>query len=286
MYRAHASESTKPESRPKNENTSSSISRAARALRRSARRSFLLGTTSEPPEELVSVSSSILCDNRPPSSSKTLLRSSKSFSPLAFSSPPPSSAAAEASASSASTRVFRRSRDSDIPVFLSGLTSSSRPSSSRTPKSAWNVRAASSESRGERPGVESGSSFAAASHRSGRALEWSGPWPSWPCGSNNTMPLRCPHFASAVVMNWSTTHCALFAKSPNCASHSTKVSWPASTLYPYSNPNTACSLSGELAATKRSWRPNPRLSSGFTPRLVRLQYRTAWRWLNVPRSTS
>mmetsp|Transcript_14999 Transcript_14999/g.63281 ORF Transcript_14999/g.63281 Transcript_14999/m.63281 type:complete len:284 (-) Transcript_14999:992-1843(-) len=283
MYKTHAFSSTKPKSRPKNENTSSSISRAARALRRSARRSFRGGTTSDEPPELVSVSSSILCDKRPPSSSKSA-RSSKSFSPLAFSSPPPSSAAA--SRSSASTRVFRRSRDSDIPVFLSGLTSSSRTSSSRTPKSAWNVRAASSESRGERPGVESGSSFAAASHRSGRALEWSGPWPSWPCGSNNTMPLLCPHFASAVVMNWSTTHCALFAKSPNCASQSTKVSWPASTLYPYSNPNTACSLSGELAATKRSWRPNPRLSSGFTPRLVRLQYRTAWRWLNVPRSTS
>ena len=45
-------------------------------------------------------------------------------------------------------------------------------------------------------------------------------------------------------MNWSTITCAPFAKSPNCASHSTSASGFA-TEYPYSNPTAANSLSSE-----------------------------------------
>ena len=46
-------------------------------------------------------------------------------------------------------------------------------------------------------------------------------------------------------MNWSITICAPFAKSPNCASHSTSVSGAAAE-YPYSKPTHANSESGEL----------------------------------------
>eukprot|EP00982_Pelagococcus_subviridis_P007038 30414-Pelagococcus_subviridis.AAC.13 len=87
-------------------------------------------------------------------------------------------------------------------------------------------------------------------------------------------------------MNWSTTHCALFAKSPNCASHSTSADGPASTLKPYSNPRIACSLRGEFDTMNASCGPRPRLFNGTCPRDDRAQYSTEWRWLNVPRSTS
>ena len=38
------------------------------------------------------------------------------------------------------------------------------------------------------------------------------------------MPLRCRHFSSALTMNWSMITWAALAKSPNCASHSTRAS--------------------------------------------------------------
>ena len=57
-----------------------------------------------------------------------------------------------------------------------------------------------------------------------RADEWSGPWPSKPCGSSRTTEERWPHFCSAEEMNSSMMVCAPFAKSPNCASHSTRAS--------------------------------------------------------------
>ena len=57
-----------------------------------------------------------------------------------------------------------------------------------------------------------------------RALECSGPCPSYPCGSSRTSPEGWPHLVSAAVMNWSIMICAPLAKSPNCASQSTSVS--------------------------------------------------------------
>ncbi len=62
------------------------------------------------------------------------------------------------------------------------------------------------------------------SQRSIRPDVWSGPWPSWPCGSSMTTLDRCPHLASADEMNSSMTDCAPLTKSPNCASHSTSAS--------------------------------------------------------------
>jgi len=59
-------------------------------------------------------------------------------------------------------------------------------------------------------------------NRSSRALECSGPWPSYPWGKSSTMPLAWFHFSCAEEMNWSMMICAPFAKSPNCASHSTR----------------------------------------------------------------
>ena len=56
-----------------------------------------------------------------------------------------------------------------------------------------------------------------------RPLEWSGPWPSRPCGSSMTTPERWPHLASPELMNSSITICAPSTKSPNCASQSTSA---------------------------------------------------------------
>ena len=60
--------------------------------------------------------------------------------------------------------------------------------------------------------------------RSIRADEWSGPWPSKPCGSSSTSDERCAHFCSAETMNSSMIVWAPFTKSPNCASHMTSAS--------------------------------------------------------------
>jgi hypothetical protein len=53
---------------------------------------------------------------------------------------------------------------------------------------------------------------------------WSGPWPSWPCGSSSTTSDSWPHLASLDEMNSSMTDWAPLTKSPNCASHSTSAS--------------------------------------------------------------
>ena len=57
-----------------------------------------------------------------------------------------------------------------------------------------------------------------------RAEEWSGPWPSYPCGSRSTTPEDWPHLVSLAVMNSSMTIWAPLTKSPNCASHATSAS--------------------------------------------------------------
>lgn len=48
-----------------------------------------------------------------------------------------------------------------------------------------------------------------------RADEWSGPAPSYPCGSSRIRRDVCPHFSSADAMNWSIITCQ-----PRHASHS------------------------------------------------------------------
>ena len=53
---------------------------------------------------------------------------------------------------------------------------------------------------------------------------WSGPWPSWPCGSSSTTSDSWPHLASPELMNSSMIDCAPLTKSPNCASHNTTAS--------------------------------------------------------------
>jgi hypothetical protein len=60
--------------------------------------------------------------------------------------------------------------------------------------------------------------------RSSRALECSGPDPSYPCGSNRLSREVWPHFASPETRNWSTITWAEFTKSPNWASQSTRAS--------------------------------------------------------------
>ena len=57
-----------------------------------------------------------------------------------------------------------------------------------------------------------------------RAEEWSGPCPSYPCGSSSTTPEDCPHLVWLAEMNSSITTWAPFTKSPNCASHATRAS--------------------------------------------------------------
>src|SRR3954452_20733243 len=78
-----------------------------------------------------------------------------------------------------------------------------------------------------------------------RPDEWSGPWPSYPCGSSRTTLERWPHFCSELEMNSSTIVWAPLPKSPNCASQQTRTSG-ASTEYPYSKPIAANSLIKEL----------------------------------------
>ena len=57
-----------------------------------------------------------------------------------------------------------------------------------------------------------------------RPDEWSGPCPSYPWGRSMTSEERCPHFCVAEETNSSTTVCAPLAKSPNCASQTTRAS--------------------------------------------------------------
>ena len=57
--------------------------------------------------------------------------------------------------------------------------------------------------------------------RSGRALECSGPAPSYPWGSRKTSDGLSPHFARPDVTNWSSITCAPLMKSPYCASQIT-----------------------------------------------------------------
>jgi hypothetical protein len=81
--------------------------------------------------------------------------------------------------------------------------------------------------------------------RSSRALECSGPFPSYPCGRRSVSREVWPHFERPATRNWSTTICAPLTKSPNCASQRTSASG-AATAYPYSKPRHAYSESGEL----------------------------------------
>ena len=60
--------------------------------------------------------------------------------------------------------------------------------------------------------------------RSMRALECSGPLPSWPWGRSMVSRECCPHLARADDTNWSTIISALLKKSPYCASQTTSVS--------------------------------------------------------------
>ena len=59
-----------------------------------------------------------------------------------------------------------------------------------------------------------------------RCARWNvpAPGPSYPCGSSSPTPEGRSHLSSAALMNWSMMICAPFAKSPNCASHSTSAS--------------------------------------------------------------
>ena len=61
-------------------------------------------------------------------------------------------------------------------------------------------------------------------NRSIRPDEWSGPWPSKPCGSSSTTDERWFHFCSDDDTNSSMIVCAPLKKSPNCASQSTSAS--------------------------------------------------------------
>src|SRR5256885_16902119 len=88
-------------------------------------------------------------------------------------------------------------------------------------------------------------------YRSIRPEVWSGPCPSWPCGSSRVRAVCWPHFASPDEMNSSTTDCAPLAKSPNCASQSTSAS-RFSTEYPYSKPIAANSDSSESCTKNRA----------------------------------
>jgi len=57
-----------------------------------------------------------------------------------------------------------------------------------------------------------------------RDEEWSGPWPSYPCGSSSTSPDVWPHLSSAATRYSSMIVWAPLPKSPNCASHTTSAS--------------------------------------------------------------
>ncbi len=61
-------------------------------------------------------------------------------------------------------------------------------------------------------------------NRSTRALECSGPLPSYPCGRSSVSRDVFPHLESDETMNWSMMICAPFTKSPNWASQMTSAS--------------------------------------------------------------
>ena len=56
-----------------------------------------------------------------------------------------------------------------------------------------------------------------------RPEEWSGPWPSMPCGSRRTTSEVWPHLASPEEMNSSMIDWAPLTKSPNWASQTTSA---------------------------------------------------------------
>src|SRR5207244_3947775 len=95
--------------------------------------------------------------------------------------------------------------------------------------------------------------------------------------------MRC-HFDSEQARNWSTTTCAPLTKSPNCASQRTSRRGSAR-LMPNSKPSTAFSDSMLSMMRKGAWSPRM-LSSGTYWSSVLTSWRTAWRWLKVPRHVS
>mmetsp|Transcript_9541 Transcript_9541/g.31135 ORF Transcript_9541/g.31135 Transcript_9541/m.31135 type:complete len:327 (-) Transcript_9541:591-1571(-) len=86
-------------------------------------------------------------------------------------------------------------------------------------------------------------------------------------------------------MNWSIMHCAVFAKSPNCASHMISDAG-FSSAYPSSKPSTPNSEREELHAMKAAWPGSMLLSAQY------LVPHSFWSWMTqcrcekVPRSTS
>ena len=60
--------------------------------------------------------------------------------------------------------------------------------------------------------------------RSIRALECSGPEPSYPWGRSRVSRVVCPHFDSPATMKLSMITWAAFPKSPNCASQRIRLS--------------------------------------------------------------
>ncbi|RUS31556.1 hypothetical protein BC938DRAFT_477569 [Jimgerdemannia flammicorona] len=82
-----------------------------------------------------------------------------------------------------------------------------------------------------------------------RAEECSGPWPSYPCGSDSTRPVRCSHFFSPEAMNWSMMTWAVFAKSPNWASQ-IMSELGSTSEYPSSKPKVPYSDNEELLMVK------------------------------------
>src|SRR5436309_2303149 len=95
--------------------------------------------------------------------------------------------------------------------------------------------------------------------------------------------MRC-HFDSELARNWSTTTCAPLMKSPNCASQTTSRRGSAR-LMPNSKPRTAFSDSMLSMTRNGAWSPRM-LSSGTYRSPVSTSWRTAWRWLKVPRQVS
>ena len=94
-----------------------------------------------------------------------------------------------------------------------------------------------------------------------RADEWSGPWPSYPCGSSRTTEERWAHFCSAEEMNSSMIVWAPLTKSPNCASHSDEGVGPLDRVAVLEAQRGEL---GQQASRRRrtgAW-PSPRYSSG------------------------
>ena len=202
MYRSQSPLSTRPRSRRKKRRTSSYMDRARDAL------------TAADASEIGSISTPDCCEGILPES-KSSSSSDKSVSKLfrivsgsssgnvdAASSPsisaPCSSNSVNAwSLSSSTSNPHSSVSASDSNASTRSRSLSSEMKCSSTPdrsRSAANVFAQCSLSRGDRPGKESGSSAAAASHRSGRADEWSGPvnktrrqWSNCPYGNLNKL---------------------------------------------------------------------------------------------------